>query len=157
MSRFNPWNSFLEMVHDMKCDRSCPRQENNNVHEIHCISHCRSLIRTEYITRFIHHPFRCKQMFLVTHVECPSHFKTLKSVVFGTVSQQFIHILLRKSTQSESTFKTLKGAALTQLSVIWHYTIQRSVVRSSEWEYRWGLVPNDLIVSWAALNLKYCH
>ena len=84
----------------MEYDRSCPRQENDNVHEIHCISPCRSLIRTEYITRFIHHPFRREQTFLVTQVECPSHFKTLKSVIFGTVSHYFIHILFKKSTQS---------------------------------------------------------
>ena len=57
-------------------------------------------MRTEYITRFIHHPFRREQTFLVTQVECPLHFKTLKSDIFGTVSQQFIHILFRKSTQS---------------------------------------------------------
>ena len=84
----------------MECHRSYSRQENDNVHEIHCISPCSSLIRTEYITRFIHHPFRREQTFLVTQVECPSHFETLKSVIFGTVSQQFIHILFKNSTQS---------------------------------------------------------
>ena len=36
------------------------------------------------------------------------------------------------------------------------FAIQWSVVRSSGWEYRWGLVPNDLNGSWA-LNLKYWH
>ena len=39
------------------------------------------------------------QTFLVTQVECP-HFKTLRSVIFGTVSQQFIHTLFRNSTKS---------------------------------------------------------
>ena len=67
---------------------------------MHCISPCRSLIRTVhvYITRFIHYPSDANRSFWL--LECPAHFKTLKSVIFGTVSQQFIHILFRKSSQS---------------------------------------------------------